>query len=157
MSTVIHCTKIDHVTIHGLVRQYKDELSAPVLKNLRKLIIDIDGILNGEDNVTVFLYISELPEAICLKMGEGNKELHILLDEDCIHHHGTVHHGMTTFREKMNQFGAYILNKCIREACSIVLEILLSHFRSGVQSSITLFGLICEQFLSRSVPITLCN
>jgi hypothetical protein len=31
-------------------------LSAPVLKNLRKLIIDIDGILDGENNVRVFIY-----------------------------------------------------------------------------------------------------
>ena len=122
-------------------------MSAPVLKNLRKLIIDIDGILNGEDNVTVFLYISELPEAICLKMGEGKQELPILLDEDGIHHCGTVHHGKTTSWEKIISFGVNLFYESITGAGSILSEEWLSSFRSVVQFPLKLFGQYYRKYL----------
>ena len=101
-------------------------MSAPVLKNLRKLITEIDGILNGEDNVKVCLYISELPEAICLQMGEGKQELPIVIDEDGIQHRGTVHHGKTTFWEKIISFITNFFHKCIEVVCSLASEIMLS-------------------------------
>ena len=59
-------------------------MSAPLLKNLRKLITEIGRILDGEDNVTVYIYISELPAVICLQMGKGEKEVVITIDEDGI-------------------------------------------------------------------------
>jgi hypothetical protein len=124
-------------------------LSAPVLKNLRKLIIDIDGILNGEDNVTVFLYISELPEAICLKMGEGKKELPIGLDEDGIYQRGTVHHGQTISWENINSFGANLFNECIAGAGSIVSKEVSSSFSSAVQFPLKCFDQYCGKHLRK--------
>ena len=153
MSTVIHCTKIDHVTIHDLVVQYADQLSPPVLKNLRKLIIDIDGILNGKDNVTVFLYISGLPKAICLKVDKEKQELPIVLEEDGIYQRGTVHHGQTTFWENINQFGANLYHKCIEGAGSIVSEKVLSYCSFVVQSPFKLFDQYCLSFKIWMFPL----
>jgi hypothetical protein len=119
-------------------------LSAPVLKNLQKLTIEIDGILNGEDNVKVFLYTSELPEAICLQMGEGKQELPILLDEDGIQHRGTVHHGKTTFWEKIMSSITNFFRKCFEVVCSLASEIMLSICRSVVPS---FSKLVAQKFL----------
>ena len=129
-STIIPCTKIDHVTIHDLVLKHADKLSAPVLKNLRKLIIDIDGILDSEKNATVFIYISELPASQCLKMGEGKQIILILIDEDGIH----SRYPNILFWRKMKPFVSKLVLKCIDATALIFVDQLATSFWSVLQS-----------------------
>jgi hypothetical protein len=93
-------------------------LSAPVLKNLRKLIIDIDGILDGEKNATVFIYISELLASECLEMGKGKQIILILIDEDGIH----SRYPNMLFWRKMKPFFSSLVLKCIEATVSIIVN-----------------------------------
>ena len=54
-------------------------LPAPLLQKLREVRLKIDCILNGEDNVKVTIYISELSEPVCLQMGKGENEVVIAI------------------------------------------------------------------------------
>ena len=60
-------------------------MTAPLRANLRSLRTKIAKALDGENNVTVYIYISdELDEPICLQMGNGENELVIDIEEDAI-------------------------------------------------------------------------
>ena len=79
--------RVNHEAVNRLVRQYRGQLAAPLQANLRRLRTEIERALDGEDNVTVFIYISdELPRPICFQMGEGENELVIDIEEDGIYY-----------------------------------------------------------------------
>lgn len=59
------------------------------MENLRKLRIDIGKILNEENNVKVIIYISELPNPICLQMGLGKNEIVITIENNGISYEKT--------------------------------------------------------------------
>lgn len=60
-------------------------MSAPVRSNLRKLRTIIDKAVEGEENLTVYIYISdELDEPIKLQTGAGDNELLIDIEEEGI-------------------------------------------------------------------------
>jgi len=46
--------------MNKLVRQYKEQLTAPLQANLRKLRTKVEKALGGEDNVKVYIYISQM-------------------------------------------------------------------------------------------------
>ena len=57
-------------------------MAASLQANLRRLRTEVERALDGEDNVTVFIYISdELPEPICFQMGKGENELVIDIED----------------------------------------------------------------------------
>jgi hypothetical protein len=104
-------------------------LSAPVERNLHKLISKIEGILNNEDNVTVHLYILGIPEAECLTMGDGTKEIHIVIDEDGIH--------STTFWVKIKRLVANFFLNIIERLCSLLGDQMIQLCLSSVQRYFT--------------------
>ena len=60
-------------------------ISKPLLANLRWFRIEKERMLNGEDNVKVYIYISdELPRPIRLLMGNGENKVIIDIEEDDI-------------------------------------------------------------------------
>jgi hypothetical protein len=97
-------------------------LAAPLQANLRRLRTEIERALDGEDNVTVFIYISdELPRPICFQMGEGENELVIDIEEDGIYYTWTK---KTMWRRTRDFFSDVAHN--IVEGLSSVLTSVLS-------------------------------
>lgn len=103
--------------MNKLVRQYKGQLSAPLQANLRKLRTKIEEALDGEDNVKVYIYVSdELPEPICLQTGKGENELVFDIDEDGIDYTWTK----KTFWKKTKEFFSNVAHKIVEGLRSVL-------------------------------------
>lgn len=71
--------------MNQLIRTYRGQFAAPIEANMRRLRIEIDRKIGGEDNIKVNIYIlDELDEPICYQSGKGENELVINIEEDRI-------------------------------------------------------------------------
>lgn len=103
--------------MNKLVRQYKGQLSAPLQANLRKLRTKVEQALDGEDNVKVYIYVSdELPEPICFQMGKGENELVFNIEEDGIDYTWTK----KTFWKKTKEFFSNVAHKIVEGLRSVL-------------------------------------
>ena len=113
--------RVNHEAVNRLVRQYRGQLAAPLQANLRRLRTEIERALDGEDNVTVFIYIAdELPEPICFQMGEGKNELVIDIEEDGIDYTWTK----KTIWKKTRDFFSDVAHSIVEGLSSVLTSVL---------------------------------
>lgn len=113
--------RVDHRAIHRLVRQYRGQLAPPLQANLRRLRTEVERALDGEDNVTVYIYISdELPQPIHFQMGEGENELVIDIEEDGINYTWTK----KTFWKKTRDFFSDVAHSIVEGLSSVLTSVL---------------------------------
>ena len=129
MAEVIH-GEINHIAINKLVRQFKGKINDEIQRNLRKLRIEIATVLNGEDNVAVFIYISdEVADPIHLQMGSGENELVINIEEDGINYIWTK----KTYWKMTTDFLWNVVNGIV-EAIGAILSTALAIGTSAMKS-----------------------
>lgn len=97
-------------------------MAASLQANLRRLRTEVERALDGEDNVKVYIYISdELPEPISFQMGKGENELVIDIEEDGIYYTWTK----KTFWKKAKEFFSDVAHNIV-EGLRLVLSSVLS-------------------------------
>lgn len=105
-----------------------------VKNNLGKLRIDIKDIVNGEENVKVFIYISKITGYVCLQMGKGEKVVIININKDGINYTKTEE----TFCEKAKALIANavlsVLSKLLNTLSSMWSLVMDAFFSSASQS-----------------------
>ena len=113
--------RVNHEAVNLLVRQYRGQLAAPLQANLRRLRTEVEGALDGEDNVTVFIYISDvLPRPICFQMGKGENELVIDIEEDGIYYAWTK----KTFWKSTRDFFSDVAHNIVEGLSSVLTSVL---------------------------------
>ena len=119
MSSVIQGES--HKVINRLVRQFKGRLTPLLQENLRRLRIEIERVLGGEDNVKIDIYISdELDDPECIQIGNGENKLVFDVEEDGIDHKWTKQ----TLWRKIKNF----VSKAGRKIGEILFENVLLKF-----------------------------
>lgn len=74
-----------HEVINRLVLQFREQLTPPLAKHLRKLRIKVERVLGGEDNVQIIIYISDvLDEPVRFQIGNGGNQVVFNIEEDGI-------------------------------------------------------------------------
>lgn len=102
-------------------------MTPPLQENLRRLRIEIERVLGGEDNVKIDIYISdELDQPECFQIGNGENKLVFDVEEDGIDHEWTK----KTLWRKIKDF----VSKAARRIVEILLETgLLKSVMKGIR------------------------
>ena len=114
--------EINHKVINKLVRDFKGKVAEEIHKHIRDLRTEITNILNDEDNVAVFIYISdEAADPIHLQMGNGENELVINVEETGIKYVWTK----KTYWKMTTDFLKNVVNTIVDRIGSIVSSALV--------------------------------